>query len=523
MKKIFTLLTLMVLSMTAWAVGETFEIKFKNKNAIEENPANYFTYDKGAGNSVSWSANNKHSCTYGGEEYDNVIKMESSTKCYFTSTAEATVTIVQTISNATGDKLKFDNVSLNADMANTTVTVNSDGKYNEYVITGVAAGNHTISRQSETGLAYVKVVYTGEVKTTLATPEITFNATTGEVTIAAVDNATELRYTTDGTNPDEMNGDVYSDPFTVADGTVVKAIAIGTGSYINSDIASKQVLIEGTVPVAPTIVSQAGAVGITCATPAVTIEYSTNNVDFNPYTYAFYLYDDATVYARAKRGDKTSEVAQFDFKAVAQPNDVETVVIVIPDGTEDNSFTVEGCTLAITGNASKNYTLGGNKITIDGVEHNAAKLSNGAQNTLTLPEGKKAVRLTLYSFVNAASAGARTSGWSEVNGVSYDVKEAPMGAFTDVAVSDGLVANPDVRSYLIDGKNEVTFTNTGEQLCFFAVVDIATDSTVIPTGINTVKAAEAAADGAAYNLAGQKVNAGYKGLVIKNGKKVIVK
>lgn len=43
------------------------------------------------------------------------------------------------------------------------------------------------------------------------------------------------------------------------------------------------------------------------------------------------------------------------------------------------------------------------------------------------------------------------------------------------------------------------------------------------TAINTVKAAEAAADGAAYNLAGQKVNAGYKGLVIKNGKKVIVK
>lgn len=43
------------------------------------------------------------------------------------------------------------------------------------------------------------------------------------------------------------------------------------------------------------------------------------------------------------------------------------------------------------------------------------------------------------------------------------------------------------------------------------------------TAFNTVKAAEAAADGAAYNLAGQKVNAGYKGLVIKNGKKVIVK
>lgn len=31
------------------------------------------------------------------------------------------------------------------------------------------------------------------------------------------------------------------------------------------------------------------------------------------------------------------------------------------------------------------------------------------------------------------------------------------------------------------------------------------------------------ADGAAYNLAGQKVADGFKGLVIKNGKKIIVK
>jgi len=524
MKKLSTLLMLVMLSMTAWAADGTFEIKFKNKSSIEESPKGYFTYNKGEGNAVGWSSKGKHWCTYGGEVYSDVIKMESATQCYFTSTAEATVTIVQTTSNATGNKLKFDRITIDGDMPNTTVTENADNTYNEYVITNVAPGTHTITRASETGLAYVKVEYTGEVMTVLATPEITVNATNGEVTIGSVANATEVRYTTDGSNPDEMNGDVYSGPFTVTDGTVVKAIAIGMDNYLNSEVASKQVLIEGTVPVAPTIVSQAGAVAITCATPAVTIEYSTNNVDFTPYTCAFYLYEDATVYARAIRGDKTSEVAQFAFKAVAIPEDFEEVVVIqIPEGTDANSFAVEGCKLTITGNAAKKYSLGGNKIVIDGVEHNAAKLSNGAQNTLKLPEGKKAVGLTLYSYVNAASTGARTTGWSEVNGVSYDVKEAPMGAFTDVAVSDGLVANPDVRSYLIDGKNEVTFTNTGEQLCFFAVVDIATDSTVIPTGINTVKAAEAAADGAAYNLAGQKVNAGYKGLVIKNGKKVIVK
>lgn len=42
------------------------------------------------------------------------------------------------------------------------------------------------------------------------------------------------------------------------------------------------------------------------------------------------------------------------------------------------------------------------------------------------------------------------------------------------------------------------------------------------TGVNGVNA-EAAADGAIYNLAGQKVSAAYKGIVIKNGKKYLMK
>ena len=41
-------------------------------------------------------------------------------------------------------------------------------------------------------------------------------------------------------------------------------------------------------------------------------------------------------------------------------------------------------------------------------------------------------------------------------------------------------------------------------------------------GIETVKANKAF-DGAIYNLAGQKVNANYKGVVIQNGKKFIQK
>ena len=42
------------------------------------------------------------------------------------------------------------------------------------------------------------------------------------------------------------------------------------------------------------------------------------------------------------------------------------------------------------------------------------------------------------------------------------------------------------------------------------------------TGIKNVKA-QKVADGARYNLAGQKVGAAYKGIVIQNGKKILVK
>ena len=43
------------------------------------------------------------------------------------------------------------------------------------------------------------------------------------------------------------------------------------------------------------------------------------------------------------------------------------------------------------------------------------------------------------------------------------------------------------------------------------------------TGISTVKANVKATNGAMFNLAGQRVAEGYKGLVIKNGKKYVVK
>ena len=58
---------------------------------------------------------------------------------------------------------------------------------------------------------------------------------------------------------------------------------------------------------------------------------------------------------------------------------------------------------------------------------------------------------------------------------------------------------------------------TGSKLGFYGF-----DYTVDPTGINTVKAADME-NAPAYNLAGQKVNDSYKGVVVKAGKKIVNK
>lgn len=490
MKKLFTLLTLALMSIgSAWA-GDVFTVKFQNSEEVTQSTADFFTYDKGEGTAVSWSSKGKHSCTYGGDTYSNVIKMEGATRCYFTSAAEATVTIVQTISNAAGDKLKFDGTNLNSDMANTTVTVNSTDKYNEYVITKVAAGKHTITRQSETGLAYVKVEYTGSVMTQLSTPEI--SVTNGEVTIGSVDNASKITYTTDGSDPTDES-DVYSAAFTVEDGVTVKAIAIGDGeSYVNSAIATKVAYLDGITVAEPVINQFNGTVALTCATLGATIEYSLDGETYNTYSRAFTLSEDATVYARATRENcTTSDIASAAVTTISKG--AATKTILMGHGSFDNNTTnsmtgkagddAEGIVMTITGNASKNWSSGIGKIKIGDDERTSIKLSNGAQNTITLPAGMKATRITFYSFINAATS-STPSYWKEFNGENISGANVPMGAWNDVA---DYLTTPDVRVFQLNGnETSITFNNAGEQLCFVIALDVIDgDPTTVPVTISS--------------------------------------
>lgn len=182
-------------------------------------------------------------------------------------------------------------------------------------------------------------------------------------------------------------------------------------------------------------------------------------------------------------------------------------------GTSNNVATWEGGFSIMIMRSDKGMSSGSN-ITIGGSKYKSIKVSNGAQNTLTLPEGKVAKGITFYSYVNNDEAGWENSYWKEVAGVTYE-------ASTMASSKDG--ENPDVREFSFNGDqlNKITFTNSGKQLCYVIKVDIEKGEVI--TGIKNVKSEAIDLNAPAYNLAGQKVAEGYKGVVIQNGVKRIQK
>ena len=137
---------------------------------------------------------------------------------------------------------------------------------------------------------------------------------------------------------------------------------------------------------------------------------------------------------------------------------------------------------------------------------------NVAGNKMTFSsETKKIISIKLV--------GTNCTGWGDIS--------ASSGKITD----QGTEANPKV-SPLWDcedaktGVSDVTFTisrqkdnTTANQVRYVkAVVTVLNDA----SGINNITV-DNAKKGVRYNLAGQRVNESYKGVVIENGKKMIVK
>lgn len=161
-----------------------------------------------------------------------------------------------------------------------------------------------------------------------------------------------------------------------------------------------------------------------------------------------------------------------------------------------------------------------NPITVDGTEYNTIKLSNGATNILTAPEGMVISKLVLYSYINynreTKGSEGRVCYWAQVGETTYT--EADAQILKDYTDLENYGATPDKVEFAIPNLSSVVFKNTGEQLCFVAEVTYGKAGEVAIENVTVTPAWE---EGARYNLQGVRVDENYKGFVIMNGKKFI--
>lgn len=133
------------------------------------------------------------------------------------------------------------------------------------------------------------------------------------------------------------------------------------------------------------------------------------------------------------------------------------------EATAANSITgatgsaAEGWTIAMTGNAEKNWS-GADKLSYKGVEYKSLKNSNGVEITVSLPEGLYA---TDVEFIAITNDGAEVGSLKEFDGVSVKDTVFSLKDYTNPTHITKSLATP---------KNQFTFLFGGKQVCFIAAV-----------------------------------------------------
>lgn len=490
MKKLFTLLALAVLSVgSTWAadyvVTATRTLSNSNKtsnwSAITANGGTAFQSSQTAlGEGLYFVAVGKITLNGGsslnvkanGEMYLEVPSATAAGTVKFTNGAND-----RYMETASGGKVHMKGDSDNGDYKATLAWTSAD-------IVAVDGVNYLkLTSKSDCKFKTVEIVLTsGAYMTILAAPTITVNGATAKATITPPANASSVRYTLDGTEPSASNGTVYSTEFDVAEGDIIKAIAIGDGeTYANSSVVTQQVLLTGIKMATPTAVQYNGTVLLSTTSPSASIYYtidgSTPTSSSTLYKYPFTLEANATIKALAVRdGCTDSDVLTEDVTTVISNTKTKTIYMGYGSFNTSNAKALVGK----SGDEAEGYGLSCSNDLQTGTHKNTSinktyiKLPNGNQVTLTLPTGVKATKITFYSFINSSTS-STVCGWKEVNGVNYQSGEGaytniPMGAFSDV---EGFKDAPDVRSYALDNvEGSITFTNGGTQMCTIIALDV---------------------------------------------------
>ena len=168
-------------------------------------------------------------------------------------------------------------------------------------------------------------------------------------------------------------------------------------------------------------------------------------------------------------------------------------------------------------------------LTANGAELEVTKgLTFARDNTEGLGDDRVRIKSKNYMAVNGSKISISLGDLVKDDVVKLKFKGAGESerslAVSNTVLVSGSLTTTDVNEHEVELKvvkdNPVVIT-TGNGFQFMAI----SINTALPTGINDVKVVEPTTvkDGAIFNLAGQKVNESYKGVVISNGKKMIQK
>lgn len=373
------------------------------------------------------------------------------------------------------------------------------------------------------------------------------------VTIAA-ENATSIRYTLDGTDPTATTGTEYTAEFTLDATTTVKAIAVYTGGVSTVTTAVFTKITNSGTEDNPYTVGEAIALvnNGTAPTDSVYVKgivASRQNFNSNYKNRNIWISDNG-IYENTLEAYQCYNIGNTSFTADLQ---IENGDVIIVKGvlTKYNS-TIEfkkGCyivkletpiAIGETGYATAYY--GVKNLTIpEGVTATTYKVADGT-NTLAgtahaagevIPAGEAVVlsgEAGTYNFNVVTTTETTADADNELKGT--DAETALTADATKYFYELSLNANKEAGSVGFYWANDdgIAFTNGAHKAYLTRTKDttaakisayLLNGGTV--TGINDINAEEKAYDGAIYNVAGQRVNKDYKGVVIINGKKIIKK
>ena len=183
-----------------------------------------------------------------------------------------------------------------------------------------------------------------------------------------------------------------------------------------------------------------------------------------------------------------------------------TELVGVEDGVTKACNNV-GFSMHYTTVTGKYYTKG-DKMTydFDGTSRTDIKISNGAQNTIVLPEGAKATKITFWS-ITASNTSSRTSYWKEVAGKTYTEADGQLLSHSATRSA------PNKAEFALDNvEKEITFTNTGEQQSVIIVIEFHYGGNA--TGISNAPESGTPSATSYYTMDGRKVENPGKGMYI---------